>query len=223
MQHFIASYGYVAIFVLMLAEGACVPVPSELIMPLGGALAAGAVAGTRLNIVLVILVGAAGEVGGSYVAWAVGRYAGLPALRRWGHRVLLRERDLDRAEAWFDRHGPAAVLTARLLPVVRSFVSLPAGAARMGPVRLGVYTTLGSLPWSAALAAVGYAIGSNWRRIDAAFHGPTVVITVVVVVGVVAAGAGYVWRRRPRRYEPPDERQAGPAGGQEPHAAEELR
>lgn len=222
MQHFIASYGYIAIFLLMLAEGACVPIPSEVILPLGGALAAGAVAGTRLNIVVVILVGTAGNVAGGYIAWAAGRYVGLPALRRWGHRLLLRAGDLERAEVWFDRRGRAAVLIARLLPVVRSFVSLPAGAARMPALRFGVYTTIGCLPWSAALAAVGYAIGANWRTIDNAFHGPTVVVAVVVVVGIVCALAVYVWRRR-HGSSVPDDPTEGTAASQEGTTAEEVR
>src|SRR5258708_5289704 len=101
MQHFIASYGYAAVFLLMAAESACIPVPSELIMPFGGALAAGAVPGTGLNLAGVVIAGLAGNVAGSYAAWAVGRYSGPPALRRWGRRLWLREHDLDRATRWF--------------------------------------------------------------------------------------------------------------------------
>ena len=109
MQHFIASYGVAAVFVLMLAESACIPVPSELIMLLGGALAAGAVAGAHPSLVLIIIAGVVGNVAGSYVAWAVGRYGGHAAVRRWGRYVGLREHDIDRATVWFDRNGPAAV------------------------------------------------------------------------------------------------------------------
>src|ERR1700681_3401818 len=101
MQHFIASYGYVAIFLLMVAESACIPVPSELIMTFGGALAAGAVPGTRLNLIAVIIAGWPDNVVGSYIAWAVGRDGGQPSLRRWGGRFWLREHDLDRANLWF--------------------------------------------------------------------------------------------------------------------------
>src|SRR5713226_4317170 len=101
MQHFIATYGYAAVFLLMLAESACIPVPSELIMLLGGALAAGAVAGTHPNLVLIIVAGVLGNVVGSYVAWAVGRYWGQAAVRRWGPRVGIREHDIDRAISWF--------------------------------------------------------------------------------------------------------------------------
>lgn len=97
MQHLIATYGYLAVFVLMVAESACIPVPSELIMTFAGALAAGAVPGTSLNLIGVIAAGVAGNVVGSYLAWAVGRYGGQPALQRWGHRFWLRDHDLDRA------------------------------------------------------------------------------------------------------------------------------
>jgi len=129
VQHFIATYGYLAVFVLMVAESACVPVPSELIMTLGGALAAGAVAGHHLSLPLVIVAGVAGNVMGSYLAWAVGRWGGPAALHRWGGKVWLREHDIEVAIRWFDRYGPRAVLIGRLLPVVRTFVSLPAGIA----------------------------------------------------------------------------------------------
>jgi membrane protein DedA with SNARE-associated domain len=201
MQQFIASYGYLAIFVLMLAESACIPVPSELIMTFGGALAAGAVPGTHLNLIGVILAGTAGNVAGSYIAWAVGRYGGQPALNRliqgkWGRRLRLREHDLDRAVAWFDRYGNKAVLIGRLLPVVRTFISLPAGIAGMPPLRFGVYTTLGCLPWTTALAVAGYAVGANWESIVTAFHGPSYVIAGIVAVAAVIAVWWYL-RRRP--------------------------
>jgi membrane protein DedA with SNARE-associated domain len=204
VQQFIATYGYLAIFLLMLAESACIPVPSELIMTFGGALAAGAVPGTHLNLIGVILAGTAGNVAGSYLAWAVGRYGGQPALRRWGKRLRLREHDLDRAVAWFDRHGNKAVLIGRVLPVVRTFISLPAGIAGMPPVRFGVYTTLGCLPWTTALAVAGYAVGANWESIVNAFHGPSYVIAGIVLAAIVLAVWRYLRRRqaesRPARH-----------------------
>jgi membrane protein DedA with SNARE-associated domain len=201
VQQFITNYGYLAIFVLMLAESACIPVPSELIMTFGGALAAGAVPGTHLNLIGVILAGTAGNVAGSYLAWAVGRYGGQPLLRRLSEgrlgRRLLRENDLDRAIAWFDRHGNKAVLIGRLLPVVRTFISLPAGIAGMPALRFGVYTTLGCLPWTTALAVAGYAVGKNWESIVNAFHGPTYIIAAVVLVALVILAWRYVRSRRP--------------------------
>ena len=190
MQHFIVTYGYLAVFVLMVAESACIPIPSELIMTLGGALAAGTVAGTHLNLALVIVAGVAGNVVGSYIAWAVGRYAGQAALRRWGGRIWLREHDIDRAEVWFARHGQKAVLIGRILPVVRTFISLPAGFAEMPPLRFGVYTTIGCIPWTAGLALAGYAVGAN------GFHGVTYIIAAVVVLAVIAAVWVFFRRRR---------------------------
>jgi membrane protein DedA with SNARE-associated domain len=197
VQHFITSYGYVAVFVLMLAESACIPVPSELIMLLGGALAAGAVPGAHPSLVLIIVAGVAGNVAGSYVAWAVGRYWGQAAVRRWGRHVGLRERDIDRATRWFDRHGSAAVLVGRVVPVVRTFISLPAGFAAMAPLRFGIYTTAGCIPWTAALGVAGYYLGSNWQSVANGFHGPSYVIAAVIVIALIAAVL--VLRRKARK------------------------
>lgn len=196
LQHLIATYGYVAIFLLMLAESACIPVPSEVTMLFGGALAAGAVAGTHLNLVLVIVAGVLGNVVGSYIAWAVGLYLGQAVVRRWGRRVGVREHDIDRAIAWFDRHGPAAVFFGRLLPVIRTFISLPAGFSAMRAVRFGVYTTAGCIPWTAALAIAGYYIGANWQSVANGFHGPTYAIAAIAVIAIAAAWYLHVRRRR---------------------------
>ena len=199
MQHFIAQYGYLAVFLLMLAESACIPVPSEVIMLFGGALAAGAVAGVHPSLVGIIVAGVLGNVAGSYVAWAVGRYAGQAAVRRWGRRVGIREREIDRAAVWFDRRGAVAVLVGRLVPVVRTFISLPAGFAAMPPLRFGVYTTLGCIPWTAALGIAGYALGANWESVANGFHGPTYAIAGIVVVALAVAVLVRVRRRRRNR------------------------
>lgn len=196
MQTFITHYGYAAILVLMLAESACIPIPSEVTMMLGGALAAGAVAGAQLNLAAVVAAGVAGNVVGSYLAWAVGRYAGDVAWRRLGRYVGLRDRDIDTAQRWFDRHGAAAVFIARLLPAVRTFISLPAGFARMRPVRFGLYTTAGCIPWTLGLAVAGYQVGANWRAIADAFHGPTLLIAAIVAAAVIAAIVVVLHRRR---------------------------
>lgn len=195
VQQFIASYGYLAIFVLMMAESACIPVPSEVTMVFGGALAAGAVAGSQLSLALVIAVGVAGNVVGSYIAWVVGAYGGRAAWRRWGRYVLLRPGDIDRADRWFDRHGTKAVFFGRLLPVVRTFISLPAGVARMPPVRFGIYTLAGSIPWTAALAWAGYVVGANWQHVASAFHGASYALAAVIVLLVVVVFAVLVRRR----------------------------
>jgi membrane protein DedA with SNARE-associated domain len=187
VQNFIASYGYAAVFVLMLAESACIPVPSEVIMLFGGALAAGAVAGAHPALAGIIAAGVAGNVAGSYLAWAAGRHWGQAAVRRWGRRVRLREHDIDRAAAWFGKYGPAAVFFGRLVPVVRTFISLPAGFAGMPAARFGVYTTAGCVPWTAGLAAAGYALGRNWQAVTNGFHGPTYLIAALLVIALAAA------------------------------------
>ena len=206
MQAFIMNYGYLAIFVLMLAESACIPVPSELTMLFGGALAGGAVPGAHLNLLLVVAAGVAGNVAGSYIAWGIGRYGGRAAWRRWGRHLLLRNDDIDRAERWFGRHGPKAVFVGRLLLVIRTFISLPAGFAEMPPTRFGIYTVAGCIPWTLGLGWAGYAVGRNWQAVASAFHGPT--YALAALAGVLAVAAVVVlWRRRHRET---------PAGGDHP-------
>jgi membrane protein DedA with SNARE-associated domain len=197
VQAFIVNYGYLAIFVLMLAESACIPVPSELTMLFGGALAGGAVPGAHLKLVLVVAAGVAGNVAGSYLAWGIGRYGGRAAWRRWGRHLLLRNDDIDRAERWFGHHGPKAVFFGRLLPVIRTFISLPAGFAEMPPARFGLYTIAGCIPWTLGLGWAGYAVGRNWQAVASAFHGPT--YALAALTGILAVAALVVlWRRRHR-------------------------
>jgi membrane protein DedA with SNARE-associated domain len=216
VQHLISQYGYLAVFVLMLAESACVPVPSEVIMMFGGALAAGAVAGAHPLLAGVVAAGVLGSVAGSYIAWAVGRYAGQAAISRWGRRIGIREHEIDRAADWFERHGPVAVLVGRFIPVIRTFISLPAGFADMPAGTFGLYTTLGAIPWTAALAIIGYALGAHWEQVASDFHGPTYVIAGLLVAGLAVAllrrrrNAGRAADPAPGRAAPAD--WAAPAG-----------
>lgn len=203
MEHVISTHGLIAIFVLMVAESACIPVPSEVTMLLGGALAAGAVSGPHPSLAAVIVAGTAGNVVGSYLAWLVGRYGGRPALQRWGHYVFLPAHHVDRAERWFARSGASSVFWTRLLPGIRTFISLPAGIAAMAPLRFGVYTLAGCLPWTAALAVVGYQIGANWHSVEVALRAPSYSVAAVAVLAV--AGYLIVKRRHPK---PEDARRA---------------
>ena len=193
----ILEYGLVAVFVLMLLESACIPVPSEVTMLFGGALAnAGFVAGIgaegrHLNFVAVGLAGTLGNLVGSWIAWAVGWRGGRPLIERWGRYVFLRQHELDRAETWFARHGEAAVFASRLLPVVRTFISLPAGIAEMPFLRFSLYTFLGCLPWTFALATLGYALGSQWEVVER-FLRP---VSILIALLVVAAAAWWLYRR----------------------------
>src|ERR1700722_7711968 len=196
VQHFIAQYGILAVFLLMLAESACIPIPFELILLFGGALAAGAVPGAHPSLIGIIIAGVLGNLAGSYVAWAVGKYAGQAAVHRWGRLVGIREHDIDRSTAWFERHGASAVLFGRVVPVVRTFISLPAGFAGMPAIRFGLFTTLGCIPWTAALAIAGYALGANWQSVANGFHGPTYAIAGIIVVAAAAAIVLHLRRRR---------------------------
>lgn len=210
-QHLISQYGYLAVFVLMLAESACIPVPSEVVMMFGGALAAGAVPGARPALAGVFAAGVLGNIAGSYIAWAVGKYAGQAAIRRWGRRVGIREHEIDKATAWFERHGPVAVLVGRVIPVIRTFISLPAGFADMSPGVFGLYTALGAIPWTAVLAILGYAVGANWDSVAKDFNGPTYAIAGLLVVAVVVV----IVRRRKAAAAAPAH---GPAGWSGPAA-----
>jgi membrane protein DedA with SNARE-associated domain len=220
VQHLISQYGYLAVFVLMLAESACIPIPSEVTMMFGGALAAGAVAGAHPSLIGIFAAGVLGNVVGSYLSWAVGKYAGQAAIRRWGRRVGIREHEIDKATVWFERHGPVAVLVGRVVPVIRTFISLPAGIAEMPAGTFGLYTTLGVIPWTAALAVAGYALGANWEHVANDFHGPTYAIAGLLAVGLVVV---IVRRRRAKAKEYTDRGDLAPADPRSPARAQPSR
>lgn len=194
MEHWVTTtildYGYLAIFLLMVAESACIPIPSEVTMLFGGALAnatfVASLSGSHdpLNVVLVGVAGTLGNLVGSWIAWGVGYSGGRPLIDRWGRYVFLKKHHLDRAEAWFRDHGEAAVFVGRLLPVVRTFISLPAGVTRMRFGKFSVYTVAGCIPWTFALAGVGYALGSQWKNVESNLR-PVSIVIGLVVVGVV--------------------------------------
>ncbi len=196
MEQLLSNYGYLAVFVLMTLEAACIPVPSEIVMPFGGALASGAIAGSHANLAWIIVAGTIGNLLGSYLAWLVGRFGGRAAVRRWGRYVRLNEQHLDRAENWFRRYGPATVLFSRMLPIVRTFISLPAGLAEMSAVRFGIYTLVGCLPWTAALAYAGYALGSQWHQVADIVQRAGYVVAALIVVLAVVLIVRLVRRRR---------------------------
>jgi membrane protein DedA with SNARE-associated domain len=163
LEHFITDslgqYGYQAVFVLMVAESALIPIPSEVTMVFGGFL----VSRGELDFFWVGMLGTLANVVGSWIAYWVGLAGGRPLVKRWGRYLLLREHELDRAHDWFERHGEAAVFVGRLLPVVRTFISLPAGVAGMNFWKFTLYTFLGCLPWTFALTWAGYLLGENWE------------------------------------------------------------
>lgn len=192
MEHLIVSeiskHGYLAIFLLMTLESACIPIPSEAIMGFGGALTAGiSIAGVtgHLNLWLVVILGALGNLLGSLIAYAVGRTGGRALVERYGKYVLIRHHDLDKSEAFFAKHGDPAVFVSRILPVVRTFISFPAGVAEMPIVKFSIFTLLGSLPWTLALAYTGRSLAANWQTVSKAATPVSVVFGIVIVVIIV--------------------------------------
>jgi len=192
MERWVVEYGYLAIFLLMLAESACIPFPSEVTMLVGGWYAADG----RLDFFLVGVAGVLGNLVGSWLAYGIGRTTGRGLLDRYGRYVLIRAHDIDRAEVWWDRYGEAATFVSRLLPVVRTFISLPAGIARMQFGKFTIYTFLGVIPWTYALAYAGMVVGDNWERVAHLFDLPAYIIAATLLV---AAVLWYLRRRQRRR------------------------
>jgi membrane protein DedA with SNARE-associated domain len=182
----IATYGYLAIFALMVLESACIPIPSEVTMLFGGALVTAPFLAPdqRLSLALVVVAGAGGNVVGSWLAYWLGAAGGRPLLDRWGRYLLVRPHEIDRAHAWFERRGPAAVFVGRLLPVVRTFISVPAGVAGMDLGRFTLYTALGCIPWCLALAGIGAAVGERWESLAATLRPFSWAIAVAGLVAV---------------------------------------
>ena len=192
METWVTEYGYIAIFLLMLAESACIPFPSEVTMLVGGWYAATG----DLNFFWVGAAGVLGNLVGSWIAYGVGRTMGRGVLDRYGKYVLIRSHDIDKAEVWWERYGEAATFFSRLLPVIRTFISLPAGIAKMPLGKFTLYTFLGVIPWTYALTYLGVVVEDNWERVLAYFDIPTLIIGSVILI---AAGYWYYRRRKQRR------------------------
>jgi membrane protein DedA with SNARE-associated domain len=182
VEHFLSSWGYLALALLAVAEAACIPIPSEVTVSFGGYLASTG----KLELALVIVIATVGETVGALIGYSIGRFGGRRLVDRFGRYVLLTHADLDRAQSWFDGRGEWGVLIGRVVPVIRTFISLVAGVAEMQPVRFAVLTFLGSLIWVGALAGVGYGLGGEWHRITHGFSlaGYGLIALAVVVVGV---------------------------------------
>jgi membrane protein DedA with SNARE-associated domain len=185
----ISTMGYSGIVLLMAIESACIPLPSEIIMPFSGYL----VSTGQMNLWAVAVAGAVGCVLGSMVAYWAGMYGGRPLIEKYGRYVLLSKHDLDIADRWFAKYGEAIVFTARLLPAIRTFIAFPAGVARMNIPRFIFYTFAGSLPWCLGLAYVGQKLGEQWNKDETLktwFHRFDFVIGII---GVLAVG-WWIWR-----------------------------
>lgn len=182
----ISTLGYGGVVLLMAIESACIPLPSEFIMPFSGYL----VFRGELSLWGVALAGAVGCVLGSLVAYWVGASGGRPLVEKYGRYLLVSHHDLDVADRWFQRRGDIIILVGRLLPLVRTFIAFPAGVARMPLLKFIVYTFIGSYIWCWALAWFGLRLGEHWDTLGPLFHRFDVVIVVLVVLGF----AWYLWR-----------------------------
>jgi len=184
----ISKSGYLGVLLLMTIESACIPLPSEIIMPFAGYL----VYTGRFNLLWAATAGALGCNLGSVIAYEIGCYGGRPLVERFGSYVFLGRHELELADRFFQRFGGIAVFAGRLLPVIRTFIALPAGIARMPRLRFHVYTFIGSWPWCFALAWIGMKLGEQWDkdpRLKQWFHRLDVVIVALLVAGIV----WFVW------------------------------
>jgi len=184
IRHWYLTFGYLGIVLAMAIESCCIPLPSEIVMPLAGVyiVAAAGPSGFWASLIGVALAGAIGCLIGSMVAFGIGYAGGRPLLLKYGRYVLISQADSDRADRWFARFGPSVAFFSRLLPVVRTYISLPAGIYRMNFFKFCLYTVLGSFPWCLVLAFAGYKLGNQFEQLGTLFHGADIVIGVVLVV-----------------------------------------
>jgi len=180
----ISSLGLPGIVVLMGIESACIPLPSEIIMPFAGYLV---YSGRFSSLWMVALMGALGCNLGSVLAYELGAYGGRPLIERFGRRILMSAHDIEAADRFFQRYGGVTVFVGRMLPVIRTFIALPAGVARMNRLRFHIYTFVGSYPWCWALAYIGHKLGERWDtdpRLKTWFHRFDALILFVLLAGV---------------------------------------
>jgi membrane protein DedA with SNARE-associated domain len=181
LLNFIDTWGYVAIIVLMAMESACLPVPSELVFGFAGYL----VFLGRMDFGAAVVAGVVGGLAGSLIAYGVGYYGGRPFVNKYGKYILLSQNHVNGAQAWFDRYGLKAAFFSRLLPVVRTFISLPAGFAKVDFKKFTLYTILGSLPWTILLIYAGRLLGENWSIMESIGHKAALLVAgVLLILGI---------------------------------------
>lgn len=198
-SHFVREAGLPGIFVLMAVSSACIPIPSEVVLLFAGFVIADPTQSAshhHLTLLGVVLAALLGTMLGSWVAYAVGRGGRLELFERHGEKFHMGPAQIDRADRWFQRHGDSAVLFGRVIPVVRAFVSLPAGISRMPILRFTVYSLIGAVPWVLGLTLAGKALGGEWNSVRKGFEYADYAVLAVVVLGVIYA---VVRRRRARR------------------------
>jgi len=181
----ISTLGYPGVFILMVLESAGIPVPSFVTMPFAGSL----ISQGRFDFLFLTIVGTLGNLGGSLAAYSLGWWGQEAVVRkiikRWGKYILISESKFNKSEEWFRKHGEPIVFIARLIPVIRAFISLPAGIAKMNLKRFIVYTTAGSFLWSLFLTYIGMVLGKNWKTIEVYFHKFDLVIIIISIFLII--------------------------------------
>jgi membrane protein DedA with SNARE-associated domain len=201
LSHFVRDAGLPGVFALMALSSACIPIPSEVVMLFAGFAVADptqSAAHHHMTMIGIVLVGLAGTMVGSWVAYAIGRGGRLELFERHGAKFHMGPAQIERADRFFARYGEQTVLFGRMIPLVRAFVSLPAGVSRMPLGRFTVYSLIGTIPWVLALALAGHALGSDWTSVRKGFEYVDYAILALVVAGIVYA----VMRRRARGSSP---------------------
>lgn len=179
--HFISALGVWGIFIGMIIESACIPLPSEVIMLYGGFMVGQGTA----SFVSVLLAGVLGNLLGSLLMLWIGARFGRPLVERYGKYVLFNYEHLEKAEKWFDKYGDWATFFGRNLPVIRTFISLPAGIAKMKPGRFIVFTLIGSIPWNAALTYFGLKLGQHWEAAQTFIHPLTYIVALIIAIWII--------------------------------------
>jgi membrane protein DedA with SNARE-associated domain len=203
-SHFVREAGLPGIFALMAISSACIPIPSEVVMLFAGFAVADpgqSASHHHLTMVGIVLVGLLGTMVGSWVAYGVGRGGRLELLERHGSKIHIGPNQIERADRWYQRYGEAIVLFGRLVPLLRAFVSLPAGVAKMPVVRFTIFSLIGAIPWTLGLAIAGHALGNDWTSVRKGFEYVDYVVLVLIVVGIAYVIAR---ARRARREAPSD-------------------
>lgn len=179
--HIISSLGYAGVFIAMAIESACIPLPSEIILPFTGYM----VFAGHFSFWQAVIAATLGNLFGAMVAYYVGVWGGRPFLKRYGKYIFINAKELAWTESIFERHGEITVFIGRILPVVRTFISLPAGIARMNPFKMAAYTTIGAFFWCMFLTYVGQKLGENWDSLKPYFHRADVLVVGVIFLAIV--------------------------------------
>jgi membrane protein DedA with SNARE-associated domain len=220
LENLYGAFGYLGLFIAMTIESAMIPLPSELILPFAGFMVSDPsqiepITGQPWNYWIAVIVATAGNTMGSLIAYGIGVYGGRPFLERYGKYILIRHHEIEIAEHWFARWGSPTVFFSRMLPIVRTFISFPAGVARMPLGKFVLYSTLGALPWSMALVWAGVQLGDNWEQIRHALE-PFDLVIAVGVVGMLAVLLAWRlgWPGLGRFRKPADAEESAPGPGE---------